>query len=149
MTPPQAQVLMTALGSVDLKTLPGSAKVELTRVLIALRPLARKLDDARQDALERLTEGHDEQQLLERLYQNDKKLTTEETEKAREWEKELGKQLNEALKDIQSEEDEVTLTPLTDKALANIYDALPNLTAADMMYIQDLLGNEVVIEEKQ
>ena len=142
MTLPQAQGLMTALGSCDIKKLPGSTKVELTRVLIALRPLARELDDARQEALEKLTDGHDEQQLLERLYQLDTTLTDEETVKAKAWEKELGKQLEDALKDVVAKEHEVTLTPLTDGALADIYDALPNLTAADMMYIQELLGSE-------
>lgn len=142
----ESQGLMNAIGSADLKKMSGIAKVELTRVLIALRPLARSLDDARQEALERLTDGHDEQNLLERMISKDETLTADEMEKARAWEQELKRQLNEALKDVAEEEHEVNITPPSDRAIGELYDALPNLNTIDMMFIQEHLGCEETTE---
>ena len=149
MTAAQAQGLANVLVGVDLKKLTGKAKVEITRVMLALRPAAKTIEDARQEALEKLTEGHDEDQhLLERKYAeatgktDGEKMTAEEKAKADEWEKELTNQLNDAMKDVASKEHEIILTELTDEALAEIYDALPGLTHFDLMYLQDMLANE-------
>ena len=155
MTAAQAQGLANVLIGVDLKQLSGKAKVELTRVMLALRPAAKTIEDARQEALEKLTDGHDEdQRLLERKYAeaaggtDGEKMTAEEMSRATEWEKELSAQLTDAMKDVANKEHDITLTKLSDDALSEVYDALPQLTHFDLMYLQDMLAEDNTYDGK-
>lgn len=142
MTCPQARALANLIGMAFPK-LTGRDKVEVTRVIITLQPIVKEIDDAQEEAIKKLTEGHDEEQsLLTRFHQNDATMTEDETEKAKQWEKTLLDDLNEAMKDVAEKEHEVGVTPLSDDALASIYDALPNLSPADTTFIQKMLGND-------